>query len=379
MARIDADTRIPARRGRVTIADVADALGMAKGTISRALNGYPDISETTRQKVRRKAETMGYRPLAQAQAIRTGRSRALGLVLQTDIPGAQRPFLSDFLAGVTSAASAESWTLTVATSAGDAEVLATLERLVDERKADGFILPRTWTHDPRMRLLRAIDVPFVLYGRVSDPHGCAWFDILGEEAMREAVSRLAAHGHRRIGFVNGGTEYNFSVLREQGFRAGMTQAGLATDPDLMIAGAMTREAGAQATHELMTHGRPPTGIVFAVDAAALGAYEATTSLGLRVGREVSVISYDGIPEGSWVQPPLTTFKVDSRNAGRRLAELLIRRIRGEAPELLRETALATLQVGGSDGPPVQTSEEIARRVSAARGRSATEFPMGGRQ
>lgn len=129
------------RGGRVTIAMVAEALGVTKGTVSRALNDYPDISAATRARVRRVAERMGYRPLAQAQAIRTGRTRTLGLVLQTDIPGAQRPFLSDFLAGLTGAASAEHWTLTVATSAGGRRMLETLERLVDERKADGFILP----------------------------------------------------------------------------------------------------------------------------------------------------------------------------------------------------------------------------------------------
>ena len=111
---------------RVTISDVADALGVAKGTVSRALNNYPDISESTRRRVQRTADAMGYRPLAQAQAIRTGRSRAIGLVLQNDIVGAQRPFLSDFLAGVSKTASEASWTITVAMSAGGEEMLATM-------------------------------------------------------------------------------------------------------------------------------------------------------------------------------------------------------------------------------------------------------------
>ena len=353
-----------ARRNRVTITQLADALGLTKGTISRALNGYPDISAATRQKVRRQAEIMGYRPLAQAQAIRTGRSRALGLVLQIDIPGAQRPFLSDFLGGVTRAASEENWTLTVATSAGGEEMLSTLERLVDERKADGFILPRTYADDARMKLLRAQGVPFVLYGRVSDPEGCAWFDILGEDAMEDAVARLADHGHTRIGFVNGGLEYNFAHLRETGFRRGMEEAGLKIDETLILAGAMTSDAGRAAAHRLLGHDCPPTAIIYAVDSAALGAYEAARQLGLIIGRDISIISYDGIPEGAWAQPPLTTFRVDSRKAGERLAALLIQRIRGAAPETLRETARATLQLGASDGPPVMSSPDIAARVAA---------------
>ena len=85
---------------------------------------------------------------------------------------------------------------------------------------------------------------------------------------------------------------------------------------------------------------------------------------LVIGRDLSIISYDGIPECDWVQPRLTTFRVDSRKAGGRLANLLIRCIRGEAPETLRETARATLSPGGSDGPPARTSLELALSMRA---------------
>ncbi len=350
------------RRPRVTISDVAGALGLTKGTVSRALNGYSDISDGTRQRVRRQAEAMGYRPLAQAQAIRTGRSRALGLVIQTDVADNQRPFLSEFLAGVTSAASQENWTLTVATSRGGEEMTDTLTRLAEERKADGFILPRTFYEDARVDLLRKMDVPFVLFGRVKNPAGCAWFDILGEEAMRQAVHRLYEHGHRQIAFVNGGMEFTYSHLRAEGFHRGMAECGLAVDPRLLLENATTTEAGAQAARILLDRPNPPTAIVFAVDMAALGAYEPATALGLRIGKDLSLISYDGVPEGAWAQPPLTTFKVDSHQAGERLANLLIRRVRGADPETLRETALAELKSGGSEGPPYLTSAQVASRV-----------------
>lgn len=365
----------PVHSRRVTITDVAEALGVTKGTVSRALNNYSDISDTTRQKVRRKADIMGYRPLAQAQAIRTGRSRAIGLVLHTDIPGAQRPFLSEFLAGVSQKASEAAWTLTVAMSAGGDEMLKTIERLVQERKADGFILPRTLADDPRADLLKRLGVPFVLYGRLRDIGNSAWFDILGEDAMREAVARLASHGHRRIGFVNGGGEYNFSHLREAGFRDGMTDAGLVADDKLIEGNAMTRASGRAAVCRIMAQAEPPTAIVFAVDVAALGAYDASTQLGVRIGKDLSVISYDGLPECEWVRPKLTSFRVDSTMAGGRLADLLIRCVRGEDPATLRESAKATLWLGGSDGPPHKTSEQLARIVAGST--PHPRIPLGG--
>ncbi|MEE4118534.1 MAG: LacI family DNA-binding transcriptional regulator [Paracoccaceae bacterium] len=349
---------------RATITDVAEALGVSKGTVSRALNGYPDISDRTRQRVRQAAERMGYLPSAQAKAIRTGRVGAIGLVLQVGEPDAQRPFLADFLAGLTTAASAENCSLTIATAQDDSETRAALGRLIAERKADGFILPRTRLSDPRIDLLRAAGVPFVLFGRTGDPTGCAWFDLLGEDAMDEAVCRLHAHGHRRIGYLGGGKGLTYNVLRLEGYRRALATLGLPGGPALETHGATTMETGAAGTARLLAQSEPPTALVCATDMGALGAHRAAREAGLTVGRDLSLIGYDGVPEGAWVAPPLTTFEVDNRAAGARLAALLIRRIRGEPPEALRETARARLCPRGSDGPPALSAEALARRLAA---------------
>ncbi len=351
---------------------MAERVGLTKGTVSRALNGYPDISERTRRRVARAAKQMGYTPLAHAQAIRTGRVRSIGLVLQISEHDAHAPFLTDFLAGVTTAASDEGWTLAVATANSDRNMIDTISRLVSEHKADGFILPRTLTDDPRVHHLRAQNVPFILYGRTDDLTGCAWFDILGEDAMHQAVMRLHALGHRRIGFVNGGDEYNFCQLRHQGYLDGLQAAGLPADPGLIQHNIRRTADGTRATQALLGLAQPPTAIVFATDETALGAFHAARDLGLEIGRDVSVIAYDGIPEGLYSHPPLTTFSVDNHAAGARLTTLLIRRIRGEPCEDLRESAPARLIVRGSDGPPSISSQALALKVAVARSGQTTD-------
>ncbi|MEO1453135.1 MAG: substrate-binding domain-containing protein [Pseudomonadota bacterium] len=358
------------RKPRVTISDLAETLGVTKGTVSRALNGYPDISERTRKRVVRAAEAKGYIPLAHAQAIRTGRVRSIGLVLQISEHDAHGPFLTDFLAGLTMTASTENWTLAVATANSDDHMLETIGRMVSERKADGFILPRTLTNDPRIGFLREEGVPFVLYGRTGDDSGCAWFDILGEDAMQGAVTRLVGQGHRRIGFVNGGQEYNFCGLRQAGYERGLEAAGLVVDRTLIRTNSRLSMDGTAATLSLMRLSQPPTAIVYATDEAALGAYRAADTLGLTIGQDLSIIAYDGIPEGAYAQPPLTTFSVDTRAAGVRLAALLIRLIRGEAPEALREFAHAHLVARGSDGPPALSSTALAKRIAAHTGQTS---------
>ena len=352
------------RRRRVTISDVAAELGLAKGTVSRALNDYPDIAPGTRERVRCVARKLGYQPLSHAQAIKTGRARSLGLVIQLSEHDAHRPFLADFLAGISFVASGEGWTLTVATADSDAATLTTMRRLIDEHKVDGFILPRTLIDDPRSTLLREQEVPFVMFGRTRDSTGCAWYDVRSEDAMADAVQRLAALGHRRIAFVNGGVQYQYGRLRLDGYRWGLARVGIEEDPDLVLSGALTPEAGEAAGNSLLALLHPPTAIVFAVDAAALGLYRAARRRGIRVGRHVSVIGYDGIPDGSHAEPPLSTYAVDIRRAGERLARMLIDRIHGAGPESLRETVAATFVDRGSIAPPALDTDELARYLGA---------------
>nr|WP_321443670.1 substrate-binding domain-containing protein [uncultured Cohaesibacter sp.] len=343
-----------ARKQRATINDVADHLGMSKSTVSRALNGYGDIAELTRLRVSKAAAQLGYKPLAQAQAIRTGLIRSLGMVLNVGGHGSHRPFLANFIDGISQRASEENWTLTVATAQNSEAVLETIERLSGERKVDGFILPRTREHDPRIDYLRAHDIPFIMFGRTGDDDGCGWFDIRGELAMEQAVERLYGLGHRRIGFINGLDYYMYARLRLQGYLAGLEKVGLPVDRSLMRSNAVTKEDGLREGIALLSQPTRPTAVICAVDLAALGLYQAAKAASLDIGRDLSVMAYDGISEGEFASPPLTSFSVDNCEAGKRLADLLIKRIRGAAPETLRQLGEAKLIERASDGPPVSS-------------------------
>ena len=354
------------RERRTTIADLSAALGLTKGTVSRALNDYPDISERTRARVRRAAQDMGYRPLAHAQAIRTGRVRALGFVIEMAEYDAHRPFMAAFLAGMSSSASAEGWTLTVAAAASPEETLETMARLHSERKADGFVIPRTRRDDSRIAMLRDRNIPFVMFGRSpSAAEAGASYDIAGEDAMRRAVTMLHGLGHRRIAFINGGAAYNYSRLRAQGYQEGLAAVDLPQDPAIMAEGCLTAAAGRAAAARMLALPVPPTAFVYALDQAALGLYPLAASLGLQIGKDLSVIAYDGIPKGADMVPPLATFAVDVGQAGARLGALLIRHIRGDAAADLRELAQAQFLDRGSAGAPALSPVALEAHLRAA--------------
>ncbi len=360
--RHDGDSR-QISRGKITIQDLADHLGLSKGTVSRALSNYPDIAKSTQERVAKGAADLGYTPSSHARALKTGLVKSVGLVLNVAGENVHKPFLSDFLDGISRRLGEDEWTLAVATARSDEHALDVHARLIAEKKVDGFILPRTKIHDKRVELLKEKEVPFVLYGRVENISGCAWYDIAGERAMKNAVSRLAGFGHRRIGFVGGALDSNFEKLRRSGYLEGMEANDLRVDPALIVEDAMSIDSGFRAGMALLSQSNPPTAIVCALDRAALGVYRAAESFGLFVGRDISVIGYDGIPEGGYAHPPLTTFSVDSRVAGARLADIFIQVIQGSDAEYFRELEEARLLERQSDGPLTKSPEEISAIVA----------------
>jgi LacI family transcriptional regulator len=349
--------------GKIKIQDIAAHLNLSKGTISRALNKYPDIAKSTQERVALAAEQMGYRASSHARAIRTGLVKSIGLVLNVSGENANRPFLSEFLNGISRRLGEEDWTLVVATAQSDEHLIEVHSRLIAEQKVDGFILPRTKINDARVELLKRKHIPFVLYGRIADTTDCAWFDIAGENAMEQAVDRLVKFGHQHIAYIGGDADNNFEKLRREGYLKGLKSFGIKSNDSMIIEGAMSKEQGYRAARELLTSPNPPTAIICALDRAALGAYRAAESLGLFIGRDISIIGYDGIPEGAYATPPLTSFAADSLQAGTRLADIILQVIRGANTNNFCELVDARLIERQSDGVCTKSPKEISAIVA----------------
>ncbi|MGB0867866.1 MAG: LacI family DNA-binding transcriptional regulator [Granulosicoccaceae bacterium] len=347
---------------RVTIQALAKDLGLSKSTVSRALNNYPDISLKTKRLVSDRALKIGYHPSSQARGLRSGRTYAVGLVLDMDSGNTHRPFLSNFLDGISRYLSKHGWTLSVATAVGMPGMVDTHRKLLLDHKVDGFIIPRNHRQDGRMKLLRESKIPYVVYGRCdpSDPVPC--FDILSENSMQQAVQRLADFGHRRIAYIGGHAEANYQAIRREGFIEGLEKSQLAFDPELCTHLAVTEEEGKEAATQLWLHKNPPTAIVCAMDRAALGACLAAQDMDLQLAKDVSVIGYDGIPEGQFAQPRLTSFEVDNHYAGATLAQLLVANIEDQLIEQPQELKAARLIPGESDGPANLQPHQLATRL-----------------
>lgn len=297
------------------------------------------------------AQDLGYRPSSLARRLAKGVTETVGIVLPTGMAYLSEPFLVEFIEGVSRVLAERDRDLLVSTPHSDETETDAFKRLITAGKVDGFVVFRTLTNDPRIDFLRESKVPFVVHGRTGDPNGYAWIDTDNESAFRGAVDHLVGLGHRRIGFLGVTEDLNFARLRKSGFLEGVAKNGIDADPALIAEAELTRESAYYAADQLLDLPQPPTAILCATDLMAIGLARAIRERGMVVGSDVSVIGFDGLPIGEYVDPPLTTITQSIGDAGSRTAEMLIDIIDGADPKGMNELWPTHLIRRASDGPP----------------------------
>jgi LacI family transcriptional regulator len=309
----------------MSIQTLADSLGLSISTVSRALNGYTDVSAKTRARVEAAAKAMNYRPDPMAHRLATGRTGAVALVFTASSGSRQDAILASLMSGATEEMRQHKlFTLALWLPSGDEE-LPELDRLLAARLVDGVMLIRPDTFDGRVALLQERNVPLVTYGRTLDNALHAWVDIDNVNAVAQATAHLVSLGHRRIALLTGPSGMSFAVQRQQGFEQGLKTAGidLATCPVANLA--LTSAAGTQAAMQLLGSNAAtrPSAFVCVTDTLALGVYQAAEKRGLQVGRDVSVIGFGNSSAADFADPPLASIDQAILDSGRNLARTLL--------------------------------------------------------
>jgi LacI family transcriptional regulator len=332
--------------------DLAESLGLSQTTVSRALNGYPEVSEATRQRVLEAAHRSHYRPNPSARRLATGRAGAVGAVLPTSRNLLVDPHFVEFLAGVGEGLVEHEMDIVLCPSHGGDET-GTYRRIVAGHRVDALILSGALVVDERVPLLSHLRQPFVMHGRTNTDVPYAWLDIDNEDAFRRATSYLLDLGHRRIALINGSTRFAFAVQREGGFRAAFPGRGLSPDPRLIGEGQMTDEIGYRLTQRFLAEAPRPTAFLVSSMMMTLGCLRAIRAAGLTLGADVSLIAHDDMfpfLNADAMVPPLTTVRSSIRAAGTRVAEMIVGLLAGQPPETLHELWPVEMVIRASTGP-----------------------------
>lgn len=335
----------------MNLKQLSESLGLSQTTVSRALNGYSDVNEATRERVVETAKRLGYKPNAMARRLAMGKADAVGLVYPLDALDMGDPRFLEVIEGLTDALNANDIDVLIA-SAGKANELKTYERLIRGHRVDGLIVARTLIKDPRIQYLRQAKFPFVSYGRTQDPSAFSWFDFDNELGCRLAVRRLVGFGHQHIAYIHASVNMNFARQRYEGFMAEMREAALPVNPDWVKEAGFAPRSGYDAMRALLAAETRPTAIVVDNNLAGVGVLQALYEAGLKVGEDCSVIVYDGVPQTVFTNHSELTFveQATPYEAGKKLAELIQGVMQGKPLSELQVLWKPSIRAGHSDGP-----------------------------
>ena len=335
---------------RTNLKMLAEHLSLSQGTVSRALNEYPDISKSTRRRVRDAANAMGYAPNPTARRLATGIAEVIAYVMPQRDSSMSESFVAPLLQGLGESLGQRGWDLLVTQSDSLEDEIATLTRLTEARQVSGVVLSRPYKKDARIAYLRESKFPFVVHGRSANCEDYAWYDVDNEGAFAEAVARLVELGHSRIAFIGAPLDFTFAQMRMDGYHRALAEHGIQRDGTLETFTTLTDDAGAAAATHLLNQPNPPTALLCATDSQALGALSAIRARGMIPGKDISVIGYDGLRIGRHTNPPLSTMAQPQADSGKRLGEMLLAIIDGGEPTDFQELHRAEFLRRETDGP-----------------------------
>jgi len=336
----------------VTIRDIANILGLSIGAVSRALGGYPDISQETRQRVIQTAQKMGYVPNRAARQLRTKKADAVGYVLPANTPRFADPFFTEFIAGLGDETACHPFDLVISIAPpGEEPEKHLYQSWVQGGKVDGFILTHLHQHDWRVQYLSQQGIPFTALETTLDGYDFARVEVNRQGGMVELITHLAERGFYHIAYLGGASELKIQADMLNGYRQGLEKANIPYDANLIATGDLTSSGGYLATKRLLSIPDPPNAITCINDETAFGVLHAAHELGMVVGRDLGIAGFDGVQLSRYTEPPLTTLDIPVYDIARQIAKMLVAEIVGQTlPErhvVLQPKLLVRESTGGN--------------------------------
>lgn len=311
--------------GRITTKDIANACGISRGTVDRALNNKPRVSEATRALVLRTARALNYRPDHAARSLVTGKSMCIGVVV-FDI---RNRYFAQLVNAIEIRAKAAGFYINIMLQENDPVMERRQIESLAGRRADGLILCPVGHGRDFGSYLRQLSIPVVTIGNYVGP-GVPYIGIDERDAAAEAVRVIRSRGYERIIFVCPSLE---DAPRENIFTHKRRLAGFlkaaAQDSDIQTAVIDHREYDAEA-YDLVAKSRLRTALFCSGDIYALATMKYFRVRGLRVPRDVGLMGFDGVDTLDYVTPSIATVRVPLESMGTTAAEYILSAVNGEA-------------------------------------------------
>jgi DNA-binding LacI/PurR family transcriptional regulator len=312
--------------------EVAERAGVSEATVSRVLNGVGPMKEETRQRVLEAAAELGYQPSAIARSFARGRSGNLGVVLPW-VPKVHlfsTYYFSEILSGIGETVREREYGLLLLFRSPEEAV--EYESHFRTQKVDALVILGASDDPQEVEALRRLDregLPFCVVNQHYREESFCEVDADHVEGSYTAVRHLMEQGARRVGFINGSSQYSNSRDRLEGYLRALREAGLEPEPELMAEGNYSRRSGIAAAERLKEQLGGMDAVFAANDRMAIGFMQGIRAMGVEPGRDLPVVGYDDSDGASLTDPPLTTVQVPFYEMGRLAAERMLKRVEGE--------------------------------------------------
>lgn len=349
-----------AKSRSVTVSDVALAANVSKATAARVLGGYGTVSDKVHEDVMAAAQTLDYRPNELARSMTTGKSGIIGVVVG-DI---ENPFFSLAVRGISDAARAAGFNVILANSGEQIEVEKAAVRLLIGKRVDGLIVTPSESRDvSHLRDIQRSGRPLALLDRALHDLDVDTVTVDDRDVAMRATQILVGAGHRNIAYVTAvdaeghdyqdlGQIYTSSVReRIQGFLAACLDGGIDRPERNIRLGAMCPEETRKVAAKLLSSPDRPTAILASDSLIALEIFKVIRERGLRVPEDISLITFHDADWTSVTSPPITVIDQPVYGLGKSVAELLIRRLKGDIRQPERVILATSIIERGSVAPP----------------------------
>jgi DNA-binding LacI/PurR family transcriptional regulator len=320
--------------GRPTLDEVAARAGVGRGTVSRVVNGSPQVSDSARAAVQRAIEELGYVPNRAARALVTQRTDSVALVVsESEERVFGEPFFAGIIRGINSVLLETPMQLWLAMAQSKRE-RDRVEHHLTPQHVDGVLLMSLHGEDRLPSLLAERGLPVVVCGRpgaavpeVSDQLSCV--DADNEGGARSAVAHLLGLGRQRVAAIAGPQDMGVGMERLRGYRRALKEAGRRVEESIIAYGDFSEASGAQAMRTLLDRHPDLDAVFCASDLMAVGAMRTLREYGRRIPGDVAVVGFEDSVLARQTDPSLTTVHQPVEAMGREMARLLVAHIKGE--------------------------------------------------
>jgi len=327
----------------ITLKMVAERAGVSVNTASRAINNKSDINEKTKKRVLKVAQELGYVQNATAVALRTKKTRTLGVVIADN----RNPFYAEVLNGMEEAAREKNYHIILANTQRDYRKEEEAINLLLAKRVDGLLITPVQDRNDDIKKLIEANIPFVIVGR--DFENIEVDAVYNDEVKGGffATEYLIKKGHKRIAFINGFLHKSPAQGRLEGYKKALKEHGIPLDDMMVSVGDIDVEDGYERTKQMLEKNLDFTAIFAYNDMMAFGAMQAVKEKGLRIPEDIGLVGYDDISFSSLISPSLSTIRLKKQELGAESVKLLLSRINGSREKMKKIMLNVELIVRGT--------------------------------